>query len=212
MNKLNKLHWNTISLIILITIVINKFLGIFFSATGQVYTTTWFASQLPRVSLRLLFTFLLIYYFINFKNILGWNKPKKYFLVLIPILYYLIRPGLIDYSKFELPSTSLALLIILIGVTQEELFSRGILYAHFKKKTNTFMTILLSSIIFGLLHHSFTEADSFSFDTLIANTILPFFIGLILTTVYHFSKNLLFVILLHFIWNTVNLFWINGIH
>ena len=168
---------------------------------------SWFAAKVPYAAIRLGFTFLLAYFFIGFKNIADWKKFNWYFLGLIPIMYSLIRPGLIDCQQLELSSTTLAVVTMLIGVTQEELFSRGILYNYIRQKTNGFVAILLSSLIFGLLHHSWAGADRFSMDALVGNAFPPFILGLIFCTVYHFSKSLPLAVLLHFILNIANMFW-----
>ena len=81
---------------------------------------------------------------------------------------------MVDYAELELSSAVLAAAAMALGVTQEELFSRGIVYTHIKRKTNGFGAVVLSSFIFGLLHHSFAEAGGFSIDELAGNVILPF--------------------------------------
>lgn len=211
MKKLTHLHWAVISVIIVIVMVINKSAKhILPVIKEEKYSILWFAEKIPYVSFRLFFTVLLAYFFIDFKNIVGWKKVKWYFLIFIPILYYLIRPEIIDYSKLEISSVVLAITAMLIGVMQEELFSRGILYTHIKRKSNGFVAILLSSFFFGLLHHSFTGVDAFSVDTMLGNAIAPFIIGLVLATIYHFSKSLPLVVILHFIWNTVAMIWMAG--
>ena len=68
-----------------------------------------------------------------------------YFLIFIPIQYWLIRPGVVDYAELELSSAVLAAAATALGVTQEELFSRGIVYTHIKRKTNGFGAVVLSS-------------------------------------------------------------------
>lgn len=211
MKKYSVLNWWKITLVIIIVIIINKSVShILPDINEEKLTMSWFAAKIPYASIRLLFTFLLAYIFIEFKNIKGWNKFKWWFIIFIPILYYLVRPEIIDYSEFKLSTTILASTAMLIGVIQEELFSRGILYTHIKKKTNGFLAILFSSLIFGLLHHSYTGVDAFSIETIISNAIGPFIIGLVLGTVYHFYKSLPLVIILHFIWNIVNMIWITG--
>ena len=196
------------ALAILLVIIVNKsMVYILPEIKYEKYTMSWFAAKIPYAAIRLSFTFLLAYFFIGFKNIVGRKKFSWYFLGLIPIMYYLIRPGLVDYQQLELSSTILAVVAMLIGVTQEELFSRGILYNYIMQKTNDFVAILLSSLIFGLLHHSWAGADRFSMDALVGNAFPPFILGLIFCTVYHFSKSLPLAIILHLIWNITNMFW-----
>lgn len=207
MKKQTHLNWWIISVIIAIVIVINKSVKYLLPIIDEEkYSMLWFAEKVPYASIRLFFTVLLAYFFIDFKNIVGWKKVKWYFLLFIPIFYYVVRPEIIDYSQFQLSSVALAVTAMLIGVVQEELFSRGILYTHIKRKTNGFVAILLSSIIFGLLHHSFFGANAFSIDAILGNAITPFIIGLVLATIYHFSKSLPLVIIIHFIWNITAMF------
>lgn len=212
MKKLHKLNWWIVLIIIFIGAVLNKLVTHLLPETSyEEYTMHWFAAKIPYATLRFIITFSIAYFFIGLKNIIGWKKIRWHFLLWIPIFYYLIRPGLVDYSKFELSSTILASIAMVIGVTQEELFSRGIVYNHIKKVSNGFVAILISSIIFGLLHHSFTGPEAFHIDKIIDNALAPSILGLVFGTIYHFSKSLPLVILLHLIWNITNLFWLVGV-
>lgn len=207
MAKLMRLGWWKVTAVIFLVTILNKsFAYILPDTEFEEYTVSWFAAKIPYASIRLSLTLLLAYFCIGFENITG--KFKWYFLIFIPIQYFLIRPGIVDYERLEPSSAILAAMAMAIGVTQEELFSRGILYTHIKQKTNAFGAILLSSVIFGLLHYSF--AGGFSINIFLGSVLLPFILGLIFCTVYHFSKSLPLVIILHFIWNTTSLFWAAG--
>lgn len=191
---------------IIITIVLNKYTKVWLPPIdSEKYSIAWFAAKIPYTALRLFFTFLLAYFVIGFKNIKGWCRFRWYFLIFIPLFYYLVRPSITNYAALEWQTTAQALLAMLIGVTQEELFSRGIVYTHIKEKTNALAAILLSSVVFGVLHHSFSGVGAFSIDAIMSDAFFPFIIGLFLATFYHFSKSLPLVIIMHFIWNTVSM-------
>ena len=203
--------WWKVTFVIVLSAVVNKSLvHVLPDIEFEKYSASWFAAKIPYACIRLLITWLTAYFFIGFRNIRGCRRFRWYFLIFIPIQYWLIRPGLVDYSELELSSAALAAAAMALGVTQEELFSRGIVYTHIKRKTNGFWAAALSSVIFGLLHHSFAGAGGFSIDELAGNVILPFILGLIFCTVYHFSGSLAAAVILHFIWNITSLFWSAG--
>jgi membrane protease YdiL (CAAX protease family) len=78
------------------------------------------------------------------------------------------------------------------GVT-EELFFRGYLIPRLEILfKNTYLAILISSILFGLIHYSY--------GTLI-QIIAPFFIGIILALHYQKHRNITIIIICHFLWN-----------
>ncbi|MFT5254514.1 MAG: membrane protease YdiL (CAAX protease family) [Flavobacteriales bacterium] len=81
---------------------------------------------------------------------------------------------------------------ITAGVT-EELFFRGYLIPRLEILfKNTYLAILISSILFGLIHYSY--------GTLI-QIIAPFFIGIILALHYQKHRNITIIIICHFLWN-----------
>lgn len=83
---------------------------------------------------------------------------------------------------------------ITAGIT-EELFFRGYLIPRLEiVLKNTYLAIVLSSIIFGLIHYSY--------GTLI-QIVGPFFIGLVLAIHYQKYRNIKIVILCHFLWDVL---------
>ena len=94
------------------------------------------------------------------------------------------------------------LCICLIGPIIEELFFRGFLYPALRKKIGTFLSILLSSALFSLLHMTFVG-------------FLPiFFLGILLAYIYEKSGSLLSSITIHIIHNsciTLFLFIVKGL-
>ncbi len=78
------------------------------------------------------------------------------------------------------------------GITEELLF-RGYLIPRLEiLLKNKYLAILISSILFGLMHYSY--------GTLI-QVIGPFTIGLILALHYHLYRNIKIVIICHFLWD-----------
>lgn len=85
---------------------------------------------------------------------------------------------------------------ITAGITEELLF-RGYLIPRLEiivKKT--YLSILISSILFGLIHYSY--------DTLI-QVIGPFSIGLVLALHYQKYRNIKILIICHFLWDLMSI-------
>jgi membrane protease YdiL (CAAX protease family) len=78
------------------------------------------------------------------------------------------------------------------GVT-EELFFRGYLIPRLEILfKNTYLAILISSILFGLIHYRYGT---------LTQIIAPFFIGIILALHYQKHRNITIIIICHFLWN-----------
>ena len=82
----------------------------------------------------------------------------------------------------------------LLPAFSEELFFRGALQkALLRLSTKPWLAILMSSLIFALLH-----GTVFKF--------IPIFVlGILLGTVYHFTRNLWYPIIIHFLYNAISL-------
>jgi membrane protease YdiL (CAAX protease family) len=81
---------------------------------------------------------------------------------------------------------------ITAGVT-EELFFRGYLIPRLEILfKNTYLAILISSILFGLIHYRYGT---------LTQIIAPFFIGIILALHYQKHRNITIIIICHFLWN-----------
>lgn len=81
-------------------------------------------------------------------------------------------------------------IMALLPAIGEELFFRGALQKALLRISNTpWLAIVLSSVVFGLLHGTFFK-------------LLPIFtLGLLLGTVYHITRNLWYTITIHFLNN-----------
>ena len=87
-------------------------------------------------------------------------------------------------------------LFILAGVLvpiAEEVFFRGVIYRWLREKWGIFIGVIISSMIFGIIH----------FD--IAIGVTAFVLGIILALVYEYSKSLWTAIIIHAINNSVKI-------
>ena len=205
-------HWLLVALVIFLVAILNRNVDLLLpTISAEQYTVEWFAAKVPYAGIRLILTLLLAVACLGLANMPGVKKFRWYFLVLVPLVFYLVRPGVVDYTDIALPALALALLALALGAAQEELFSRGIIQNYLQPRVGRFLAVLLSSIVFGLLHHSFKGEEAFMLEAIIANAMGPFFLGLIFATVYLFSKSLPLVIMLHYSWNIVQMLWFVGL-
>lgn len=79
--------------------------------------------------------------------------------------------------------------IALIAPIFEEIFLRGIILEQLSKKNKAVKAIIVSSVLFGIMHFNITQG------------INAFFIGIILGTVYIKTRSLVPCIFLHFVNN-----------
>ena len=112
---------------------------------------------------------------------------------------YPIFPGFVDFllEPIPMPENPIYLVITLvsiaiIGPIAEEFIFRGVLLHRMMKKTSMWGGILISSILFGLLH-----ADVFG----------AFIFGVIASLLYLKTRNLLIPILMHIINNSIAVIW-----
>jgi len=88
----------------------------------------------------------------------------------------------------------LSILVFIIVAVVEEVLFRGYLLRNLMLSFNKYIALIVSSIIFTLVHAANPNFDLFSFFDL-------FLGGILLGTSYIFTKNLWFPIALHFSWN-----------
>lgn len=77
----------------------------------------------------------------------------------------------------------------------EEILFRGIIFRVMEEKLGSYVSLIISAVIFGLLHMS-NPNSSF-----IAGVGLAIQAGLLLAAAYIFTRNLWFPIAIHFAWN-----------
>jgi membrane protease YdiL (CAAX protease family) len=102
-----------------------------------------------------------------------------------------------EILKFFKNNTSLILLTSITAGVIEEFIFRGYLIPRLEiLLKNTYIAIIISSILFGLIHYSY--------GTLI-QIIGPFFIGLIFAFHYQKYRNIKIIIICHFLWDLLAL-------
>jgi membrane protease YdiL (CAAX protease family) len=84
--------------------------------------------------------------------------------------------------------------LFVIVAINEEVFMRGYVLRNLMYSFNKYMALILSSILFSLMHGFNPNMDWFSYLNL-------FLAGILLGSTYIFTKNLWFPIALHFSWN-----------
>lgn len=104
--------------------------------------------------------------------------------------------GINDQEKIldkvlDLPLIILVFAFLLAPIT-EELFFRGMMVQKILERSNPIIAIILSSVVFSLVH--------FSYESLV-EILGVFFIGLILGSIYVKAKSLTPCILIHMIYN-----------
>jgi membrane protease YdiL (CAAX protease family) len=121
------------------------------------------------------------------------------FVIIVVSLFFKLIGATIESQKIDeimkyfKNNISLILFTSITAGITEELFFRGYLIPRLEiVLKNTYLAIVLSSIIFGLIHYSY--------GTLI-QIVGPFFIGLVLAFHYQKYRNIKIVILCHFLWD-----------
>jgi membrane protease YdiL (CAAX protease family) len=109
------------------------------------------------------------------------------------ILIFLNSIG-ITFIRFELGSFLLSLLLFVIVALNEEILMRGYILNNLMDSMNRYWALLISAIIFSVLHGM---NPNISFLAII-NLMLA---GIILGSSYIFTRNLWFPISLHLFWN-----------
>lgn len=77
----------------------------------------------------------------------------------------------------------------------EETLLRGIIFRIVEEKLGSYIALLISAIIFGVLHLANPNSS------IVAATCIAIFAGLLLGAAYIYTRNLWFPIAIHFTWN-----------
>jgi len=111
----------------------------------------------------------------------------------LPIIYNTIIYYLIPNNMFNKTNIIISLICSgFIGPIIEELLFRGIIYNELKKKYKIMTSILITSIVFALIHGN------------IITIFYTFGLSFLLIYVYEKDKNILSPIILHVICNTIS--------
>ncbi len=118
--------------------------------------------------------------------------------IIIPLLLYFILYKYND-GKFLNATTNASyqigyLIAMLILATFEELLCRFILLEKFNELNSKFISIIISSLFFSILHLSNPGISIFAFTNL-------FLFGFLLCLIYYKTKDLLLISFIHFGWN-----------
>lgn len=121
------------------------------------------------------------------------NYPKIYLFISIPLF---LNSLILLINNQKIPTINIYIALfgsVIIGPILEELVFRYLIYNNLNKFNNKNTSIILSSLIFALVHNSFI------------NIVYAFIIGTILTIIYSKNKNIKEVIILHMVANLMSL-------
>lgn len=121
------------------------------------------------------------------------NYPKIYLFISIPLF---LNSLILLINNQKIPTINIYIALfgsVIIGPILEELVFRYLIYNNLNKFNKKNTSIILSSIIFALVHNGFI------------NIVYAFIIGTILTIIYSKNKNIKEVIILHMVANFMSL-------
>ena len=121
------------------------------------------------------------------------NYPKIYLFISIPLF---LNSLILLINNQKIPTINIYIALfgsVIIGPILEELVFRYLIYNNLNKFNKKNTSIILSSLIFALVHNGFI------------NIVYAFIIGTILTIIYSKNKNIKEVIILHMIANFMSL-------
>lgn len=121
------------------------------------------------------------------------NYPKIYLFISIPLF---LNSLILLINNQKIPTINIYIALfgsVIIGPILEELVFRYLIYNNLNKFNNKNTSIILSSLIFALVHNGFI------------NIVYAFIIGTILTIIYSKNKNIKEVIILHMVANLMSL-------
>ena len=121
------------------------------------------------------------------------NYPKIYLFISIPLF---LNSLILLINNQKIPTINIYIALfgsVIIGPILEELVFRYLIYNNLNKFNKKNTSIILSSLIFALVHNGFI------------NIVYAFIIGTILTIIYSKNKNIKEVIILHMVANLMSL-------
>lgn len=106
--------------------------------------------------------------------------------------------GYVNFTNFQFnfQSTIISFLIFIIVALNEEIYIRGYILNNLMTSMNRYYALILSSIIFTLMH-------SLNFNISVIALLNIFLAGILLGISYIYTKNLWFPISLHLFWNFI---------
>lgn len=186
--------------------ILIKSLGIILLATILAYTSTKFngASTIYKELFFILIVTAFWFFLLKQDVSLSFKRPDKYTLhMTLPLLGLIFSISLFIFVTSDTINTeqiiSILIISLLIGIFEEIVF-RGIGLGSFVSSGITpFNSILFSSILFSIFHLGSIMTDMGVI--VIFQLINIFMMGIIFGYIYYATKNILYVILIHFLWD-----------
>lgn len=128
---------------------------------------------------------------------------QKYFLFMLPFIPVVFVGGISIIYGFE-PSTKFALPLLstlLIGIAEETMFRR-ILLGTFLRKYPITKSIILSAVVFSLLH-ALNFLGGQSLNQVAAQLMITFLVGLFFGAMYISTKNIYLLMIYHWLWDYI---------
>ncbi|WP_243096455.1 CPBP family intramembrane glutamic endopeptidase [Streptococcus dysgalactiae] len=143
-----------------------------------------------------------IFTYFKYKQNLGNHKPRYrlFMTMFIPVILLGIFTVI---NKFELSMVFLIPLIdgIFVGISEELVF-RGIVFTNIAKEKGIFKSILISALIFSLLH-SINVLGGLSISSMIAQLVSTFLAGIFFAAVYNYTKSITLLVIYHAVWDYI---------
>ena len=202
-NKVNKRNYYSIAILICLLLI-------FSSNPFQLFIKDENIVYYIGIGLKVIFI-VLMFIFIK-KNELEMPKFKKlivFDLMFIPFLILPFSNIIVELIKNTptniIDSTALikALVFSILTAIVEEVTFRGTLLQELKKTESRFKTILISSLVFGLVH-LFNISSLASIPYVLMQVAYSMYLGMILGLIYSISENIALPIIMHFVFNFIN--------
>lgn len=150
----------------------------------------------------------------KWNDILGFHKIKISSVLMIILFTYLMMPIttvinaismlFVDNTVMEMSSSVLmmpmpvmALVMGVIGPMSEEIVCRGVVFNGYKRSGNTFRAILLSALVFGLMHMNFNQAAYAIFLGIVMAVLVEATGSIWGSIIFHMTVNLHNVVLMY---------------
>lgn len=134
----------------------------------------------------------------SFNNIKMKDMLMSFFIGLIwisiPAIYLLFNNmgKILEINKFNGFNFFIFTLALFINSAFQELLIRGFLYEYLKEKTGVFISIVITTVIFLLLH---------GIPTSIVSGLNLVLMSLLMVVILEKTENIFNIVLVHFIWN-----------
>ena len=137
------------------------------------------------------------------------TKPKWFkeapilLIVFVPILSAFLRHGEIAVHPDFVPVRLIGS-VILVGITEEIVF-RGFLLNALLKKMKLWYAIALNEVLFVLIHFPIWIYQGHEVTVFLISSVAIFFIGAFFSYSFVKTKNIFVPIILHMLWNVINM-------